>query len=279
MNDYYQTLGIQKNATDDDIKKAYRKLAMKHHPDRGGNADEFKKIEEAHRILSDPQRRAEYDNPQPQGFGGFGGFGGGGGFPPGFEDIFAQFNINGSPFGFANSRRVMKNRDMSVEAKITLEEAYIGKKLMANIQLISGKEQVLEIGIPAGIQSGQRLRLSGMGDDSYPQMPRGDIYVNILVHPHPEFRREGDDLIKSINISVWDAILGTNIKVKTLDNKELNVTIPPGTQPSTVMRLAGYGMPNVNDSRFKGNILLDIKISIPALLTDEQKNLVIQLSK
>jgi len=277
MSDYYQTLGVQKGATDDEIKRAFRKLAMKHHPDRGGDEAQFKKIQEAYATLSDPQKRAEYDNPRPQ----MGGFEfNGGPMPAGMEDIISQMFGGANPFfghGFRQPRQ-QRNRDLNLETSISLEDAYLGKNLVANIQLPSGKEQVLEIKIPPGMNTGQRLRVSGVGDDYIPNMPRGDIYVHIHVSPHPEFRREGDDLLKDISISVWEAMLGTEIKLKTLDNRELNVNIPAGTQPGTIMRLAGYGMPHVNDQRFKGNILLNIRVNIPTMLSETQKNLIKQLS-
>lgn len=270
--DYYKTLGISKDATDDQIKKAYRKLASQHHPDKGGDTAEFQKIQEAYATLSDAQKRQQYDNPQPQFSGGH--FGGG--MPPGFEEMFRSGQF-GDLFGFRQQRPV-KNRDLSLETQITLEDAFSGKNLTANIQLPSGREQVLEIKVPAGIQSGQRLRLTGMGDDSNPNLHRGDIYINIHVYQHAEYERHGDDLIKEIEITAWEAMLGKDMIIKTLDGRQLNVTIPPGTQPQSTLRLAGYGMPNVNDNRYKGNILLNINVSIPKVLTDEQKNLIKQLS-
>lgn len=271
--DYYQILGVAKTATDDEIKKAFRKLAMKHHPDRGGDQAEFQKIQEAYATLGDVQKRQQYDNPAPQGFQQFGGM------PPGFEDLFrgmgqGGFQDFGSMFGFRQQRPV-KNRDTGLETQITLEDAFSGKTIMASIQLPSGREQVLEIKIPAGIQSGQRLRLSGMGDDSIPNVPRGDIYVTIHVAPHRLFQRNGDDLVSEITVSVWDAMLGTTKIINTLDNKQIEVTVPAGTQPNSTLRLSGYGMPNVNDNRFRGNILLGINITIP-VLTEEQKNVVRQ---
>ena len=274
--DYYNTLGVSKDASEDDIKKAYRKLAMKHHPDRtGGDDSKFKEIQEAYATLSDPEKRSQYDNPRPQ-FGGthHGGFNE---MPPGFEDIFGQMFGGRNPFGFAQQPRPVKNRDIALDTQITLEDAYIGKTLTANVQLPSGRDQLLEIKIPPGIQSGQRLRLSGMGDDSNPHLHRGDIYINVHIYPHREYERHGDDLHKQIKISAWDAMLGTDMTIKTLDNRQLSVTVPAGTQPNSTLRLAGYGMPNVQDIRFRGNILLNIDVSIP-MLTEEQKNIVKQLS-
>ena len=275
--DYYQTLGVAKDASDDEIKRAFRKLAMKHHPDRGGDQAEFQKIQEAYATLGDPQKRAEYDNPAPKGFQQYGGM------PPGFEEMFGRGFGNGFQnfhdlFGFRQPRPV-RNRDLNLDTQITLEDAYNGKTIMAQVQLPSGREQVLEIKIPPGIKSGQRLRLSGLGDDANQAVPRGDIYVGIHIAPHPKFTREGDDLHTDALISVWDAMLGTTHKIQTLDGKELEVSIPPGTQPFTIMRVAGYGMPNVQDNRFRGNILLSINVKIPTFLSDEEKNLIKQLNK
>lgn len=275
MSDYYQTLGVNKGASDDEIKRAFRKLAMKHHPDRGGNAEEFKKIQEAYATIGDPEKRANYDNPQPQ-FGG--------GFPGGFEDLFrnggpfADIFGGASPFGFTHRQhpQPVRNSDLNLDTRISLEDAFNGKELVANVQLPSGKDQVLEIKIPQGINDGQRLRLQGLGDDRISQAPRGDLYVQVRINPHYFFERRGDDLIASINISVWEAILGKEHEIETLDRKKLNITIPPGTQPGSTLRLSGYGMPNIRDPRYRGNILLTINILIPQNLTDDQKNILKQ---
>ena len=279
MTDYYQALGVQQGASDDDIKRAYRKLAMKHHPDRtGGDDTEFKKIQEAYATLSDPQKRAQYDNPQPQGFPG--GFEFHGGMPPGFEDIMSQmFGNGGNPFfgqGF-RQRAPQRNQDLNLDTTITLLEAFTGKEIMANVRLPSGREQVLEIKIPPGIQTGQRLRLQGLGDDQYPQLPRGDLFVGIRVLPDSRYERRGDDLYRNISISVWDAMLGADIIIDTIDNKQLTVTVPEGSQPNSVLRLTGYGMPNVNDARFKGNLMLNLEITIPRFLSDDQKTVIRQI--
>jgi curved DNA-binding protein len=276
MNDYYQTLGVQKGATDDEIKKAYRKLAMKHHPDRGGKQEEFQKIQEAYATLGDAQKRQQYDNPAPQGFSQFGGM------PPGFEDLFrggGGFEQFSDMFGFGRAqRRPVKNRDISLETQITLEEAYTGKTIMANVQLPSGRDQVLEIKVPPGIQSGQRLRLQGLGDDSNPAINRGDIYISVHLARHDKFERNGDDLITAITISAWDAMLGKETVIKTLDGRNLEVTIPAGTQPGSTLRLAGYGMPNVHDGRYKGNIMIHVNVTIPTNLTDGQKDMIKQIN-
>jgi len=271
MTDYYSTLGVGKNATAEEIKKAYRKLASQHHPDKGGDKQRFQEIQAAYDTLSDPNERAKYDNPQPQ-MGGF--HFSHNGMPPGFEDIFAQAFGQDHPFANMFGRRnVQRNRHLNLQTSITLEEAFNGKELIANITLPSGREQTLQIKIPPGVQDGTTLRLSGMGDDTFPNAPRGDIHLNIVVTPHPIFQRRGDDLVQSVNINCIEAMLGKIISINTIEGKTLNVTIEPGTQHGSVMSVQGHGMPNINDTRFRGRLLLEITVSIPNNLTAQQREL------
>ena len=276
MTDHYQTLGINKNASPDDIKKAYRKLASQHHPDKGGDTNKFQEIQVAYDTLSDPNKRAQYDNPQPQFHGGepFGGFGG---FPPGFEDIFSAFNGGHPFFGQGFRQQPQRNRILNIQTAITLEEAFHGKDLIANLQLPSGRNQVLEIKIPAGISDGTTLRLASMGDDSIPGAPRGDIHLTVNVHQHQKFARQGDDLLCKVDITCIEAMLGKIINVTTIDGKTLEITVNPGTQHGQVLAAAGYGMPKVSDNRFKGRMLISVDISIPKL-TKEQKEILQQLN-
>jgi curved DNA-binding protein len=268
MADHYQTLGVDRNASPDDIKRAYRKLAAQHHPDKGGDTAKFQEISAAYDTLSDPEKKSQYDNPRPQfqnapGGGGFH-FHTGGGMPPGFEDIFAQFGMFGQ-------RQQPKNRTLNIQTTISLEEAFYGKDLVATLGLPSGREQIIEIKIPVGTHDGLVLRLAGMGDDSVPNAPRGDIHLTVSVLEHPKFRRQGDDLICNIEISCIDAMLGKNILVNTIDGKTLEMTVRPGTQPGQILSAAGYGMPKLNDDRFKGRMLMPVDIKIPTFLTEEQK--------
>jgi len=269
MTNFYQTLGVDKNASEDDIKKAYRKLASQHHPDRGGDTKKFQDIEEAYRTLSNPETRAQYDNPQPQ-FNGGGGFGGG--MPPGFEDIMSHMFGGGSnPFGFSfNSRQPQRNKTFNLQTVITLEDAFFGKDMLASVQLPTGKDQTIEIKIPAGIQDGTTLRLAGMGDDTYPQLPRGDIHLSVKIEPHKQFARQGDDLILNIKVNCIDAILGKNETITTIDKKSLDVKINPGTQHGQILSVAGHGMPKMSDNRFKGRLLLQINIDVPTNLNAKQ---------
>ena len=266
--DYYSILGVAKTATPDEIKKAYRKLASQHHPDKGGDTKKFQEIEEAYRTLSDPDKRQQYDNPAPQGFNQFGGM------PPGFEDIFAQaFGGGRNPFGdmFGRRQQPQRNRTMNLNATISLNDAFTGKEILANIKLPSGRDQVIEIKIPPGVTDGTILRLANMGDDTHSNIPRGDIHLTVVITEHPMFTRQGDDLIRDVEITCVEAMLGKVIEVETLDGKTLEVKINPGTQPGQMMSAQGYGMPSMRDPRFKGRMLMNIKVTVPKFLTDEQK--------
>jgi len=268
MADYYNTLGVAKQATADEIKRAYRKLASQHHPDKGGDTKKFQEIEEAYRILSDPDKRAQYDNPAPQGFNQFGGV------PPGFEDIMSQmFGGGGSPFGdiFGRRQQPPRNRTLNIQTQVTLEEAFSGKEMVANLTLPNGRDQILNIKIPKGIQDGVTLRLANVGDDNVPNAPRGDIHLTVGVQPHPVFARQGDDLIRSLEVSAIDAMLGKSYQIETIDGRLLEIKVPEGTQPGRILNAGMYGMPNMNDNRFVGRMLVKLDIRTPTDLTEWQK--------
>jgi curved DNA-binding protein len=269
--DHYSILGVPRTATADEIKQAFRRLAAEHHPDRGGDEEKFKEIQVAYSILGDQERRQAYDNPPPQ----FGGFNFGGGPPPDFGDMFQHFFQagGGSPFDVFGRRQPTRNRTINLSTVITLLEAFNGKDLIADIQLPSGRTQTINVKIPAGINDGTVLRLQGLGDDEFPHLPRGDIHLTVGVQQHHEFARQGDDLVRNIDISCIDAMLGCKLTVVTLDGKTLEVNVNPGMQHDQVLSAPGYGMPNVNDNRYRGRLLMPIKIGIPVNLTPGQQEL------
>lgn len=275
--DYYSTLGLQRSASDADIKKAYRGLAMKHHPDRGGDEKKFKEISTAYECLSDPDKKHIVDmggdpNAQP----------GQGGFNQGpFEfhfnagnahDIFNNFGFGG--FGRQPQRR---NKSLNINVEVTLEDILNGKDFTAEVA-IPGRNKLINIQIPPGIEHGQQIRYEGMGDSSIPGLRPGDLLVNVFVRNHAVFRRDGSSLIVEKEISIWDAMLGTGVEIYTLDKKTLNIAIPPGTQPDTVMSCRGEGLPDMR-TRQRGNLLIKIKVTVPKLLTPQQLELVKQIKQ
>lgn len=276
--DYYSTLGVGRNASPDEIKSAYRKMAMKHHPDRGGDEKVFKQVSEAYDVLSDPQKKQIFDmggDPlnQQHPHHHHGGFNQG----P-FEFHFGSGNWNdifGGGFGF-NQRQMQRNKTLNITVDVTFKEVLTGKKLDAEISMPGGKSKVINIDIPPGINEGQQIRYQGMGDDSIRNMPPGDLIVNIRVLNDTPFRKEGDSLVLDKNITVWDAMLGCKLQIETLEGKTLEITVPAGTQNDTVLSCRNEGFPNMR-TRYRGNMLIKIRITIPKHLSPEQKAIVEKL--
>lgn len=273
--DYYNILGLNRGASQEEIKKAYRSMAMKHHPDRGGDEKKFKEISHAYDILSNPDKKKMFDmgiDPNAQHHQGFqqGPFEFHfGGMPQGMEDIFNQF-------GFGGFRRPQRNRSFSVNVKITLEEVLTGKQVDAEIGLPNGEKKLVNISIPPGVSDGQNIRYQGMGDSTYRDSPAGDLIVNIFVASHTRFSRENDNLVFHHRIPVWDALLGTDLEITTIDNKNIKITIPPGTQPETVLSCRGEGLPNIR-TKMRGNLLIKISVDIPRMISQSQIDLIKKL--
>ena len=247
--DYYSTLGVSKNASEKELKSAYKKLSMQHHPDRtGGDDSKFKEINEAYSTLRDPQKRHQYDNPQPsftsQTFR-----------DPHFQDIFSQM------FG-QNATRRRGNPDITVAVNITLAEVMSGKNVIIQYKLASGKEETVEVQVPAGAKNGDQIRYEGLGDDAIPHMPRGILNVRIREVKDRIFARDGDNIITQANVDALSLMLGHMVIIKTPDNKSVRVNIPKGTQPGTVFNVNGYGISNLN-TRQKGHMYVKINCTIP----------------
>ncbi len=289
FKDYYQILGVARTATQEEIKKAFRKLAREYHPDRAPTATrkanmeaKFKELNEAYEVLGDPEKRKRYDElganwDQPQfGRGGFGGgnpFGGGGyhqGSPEdfedafggaGFSDFFEQFFGRGAGGGGGGGPRGKAKRpsgDVEADIRITLEEAVKGSHRQISYRSTdprTGKSDVhtYNIKIPAGIREGQKIRLAGQGHG-------GDLFLNVRFLQHPEFRREGDDLFYDLELAPWEAVLGAKIPLQTLDGK-VNLTIKPGTQGGQQLRLNGLGLHDEHKSR--GDLHVIIRVQVP----------------
>jgi curved DNA-binding protein len=301
--DYYQLLGVEKGASEEKIKKAYRKLAMKYHPDhtKGDKAAEekFKKISEAYAVLSDKKKRKEYDTFGAEGFQQrfsqediFRGFD--------FGDIFREFGFGGdffsgrgrgsssgmrfnfgggSPFGSQAGQQQarMKGSDLVYELPLTLKEVANGTTKTVSLQH-QGYSQKVTVKIPKGLISGKKLRLAGKGSPSPVGGPPGDLFIQAKVLNDPSYRAEAYDLHMKQELKLSEAVLGTSISVSTLDDKELSLKIPPGTRPGTKMRMPGHGLPHMKGNK-KGDLYVKIQIKLPRQLTDEQKKLIEKLAE
>ena len=285
--DYYEVLGVSKGASDDEIKKAFRKLAVKYHPDKNpGNKEaeeKFKEANEAYSVLSDKTKRSRYDqfghagvggdgggNPFGGGFGGFGGngqsfnfdFGGGG-----FEDI-----IN-AMFGGGGFRAARRGRDYRTSITIDFEEAIFGAT-----KTISVEGEQIKLKIPAGIYDGQSIRLGGKGGAApNADGQRGDLYVEVRVRAHKTLTREGELILSEITIPMTDAVLGTEVKVETVDG-DITMKVPAGTQPGTNFKLSGHGAPRLGTDQ-RGPHIVTINVEIPKNLNKKQKELIEEFAK
>lgn len=337
---YYDTLGIDKKASKDDVKKAFRKLAQKHHPDKGGDEKKFKEITEAYSILSDDGKRSAYDSGGQSFSGGQGAgygfdpsqFGGASGMEFDFSDLF------GDIFGGNTGGRIKRGRDISMDIEISFKESVEGTRRQVLVTKVgkcdichgtgakpgtemktcttcsgqgrvhetrnsplgafssvracsacdgtgkipkekcatcSGhgvlkKEQELNIAVPAGIDGGEMLRMPGHGE-AIKGGTSGDLYVKVHVKPHPVFRKDGMNLVMHMPMKLTDALVGTTVTIKTIDDKNLEVTIPPMTAPEEVLRLRGKG---VHIGGQTGDLLIRLTITMPKKLSSKTKKLI-----
>ena len=246
---YYDILGVSKGADSSELKSAYKKASMQHHPDRGGDAEKFKEINQAYSTLKDPQKRQDYDNPRQsqmnfntQNMGGM---------PPGFEDLFSNF-------GF---RQQQRNPDVNINCSISLEESFNGKNVLATYQLRNGQEETVDIKIPPGANSGNTICFQGFGE-SIVNGPRGNLNVRVQVRQHPIFNRQDNHLIMKHTVSVLDLMLGCQDNINTLSGGKILLTIPRGTRPGATFNVTGHGMPDVHNGR-RGNLHVVIDATVP----------------
>jgi len=292
--DYYHILGVSRTASADEIRSAYRKLALKYHPDRNpGNKqaeEKFKEMNEAYQVLSDPQKRTRYDQlgsaysnyqrtgGRPEGFdwgqwsaqggGGVGSsgpsvsfddlFGGAGG--GGFSDFFSQIfgGMGGMPGNEVRSRRAHQNEQ---PVSITLQEAYEG-----TTRILESSNRRIQVKIPAGSKTGTKVRVAGSSPDG------SDLYLKVTVEDDNRFERDGADLYAPVSVDVFTAILGGEVEIITMSGK-VKLTIPPGTQPDQKIRISGRGMPQLKNPQVKGDLYVQVKVRIPKNLSPEQTTL------
>lgn len=281
MDDYYSILGVAETASADEIKRAYRKLAMEYHPDKNqGNSaaeEKFKKINEAYSAIGDDQNRARYDQTRKFGGNPFGDQGNpfqNHGFNFGFgsgniDDIINQFFHQ---HGFGHAARQARNRDLNFNLHLTLEEAFTGKQTPVQFN-VNGQDYNLHITIPAGIENGTRIRYQGHGDRSIPNVPPGDLYIQIQVVDHPIFRRQGPNLYCNVEVDAINAILGCERELTCIDGQRVKLTIPPGTQPDSQLKLKERGMPTRASGHPRGDCYATVKITVPRDLTESDKQL------
>ena len=271
MTDYYQTLGVGETASPEEIKKAYRSLANKHHPDKGGDQARFKDISVANDILSDPQKRAEYDQQRQYGGGQQFHFNTGNPFGGGhpFGDMFGQGgNPFGDIFGHMRSQQIRRNRDLNIQCTVSFVDSFHGKQLEANYQLPSGRNQNVAINVPAGIRHGDTIRYSGLGDDSFQGFARGNLNVTILVQPDPIYRRQDDDVYMTVDITPIEAMIGCRKTIRTLTGQTMDLDIRPGVESGIEYASNGHGFVNVNIGN-RGRFVSIINIKSTAI-TDPQ---------
>ncbi len=298
-DDYYKTLGIEKNASSDDIKKAYRKLALKYHPDKNPGdkpaENKFKSISEAYAVLSDTEKRKQYDS-----------FGSQEAFSRNFsqEDIFRGFDLNEILRGFGGKRGQRrsseyanddlfsqlfgnqqhnrpvprKGSDLEYKLSITLEDAYRGAEKQISFKMDDGGLNDITMRIPKGIDTGRKLRLAGKGLPGSSGGPHGDLFINITVVPHPIFTRDGDDIYIMKNITFSQAALGTSIDIQLPDGETKRIKVPAGTQANTRIRMKGFGFHKFKKT-VKGDGYVRFTIEVPKKLTKKQSQLIKSLAE
>lgn len=302
FRDYYEVLGVKRTASQDEIRKAFRKLARTHHPDvakdKATAEDKFKEINEAYEVLGDAEKRKKYDQlgEHWRHAGDFGGAGGGAGsFWPGagdednggnyhfegtgFSDFFENFfGSRASRGGFAahgpggaKSKVQRRGRDIESEILVTLDEAMNGseRSLVIQAQDRRGEKQTVTIRIPKGITEGQMIRAAGLGEPGQAGGPPGDLFLKVRLERHPDFRAEGHDLYYDLRLAPWESVLGATVPVRT-PHGETKIKVPAGTEPGTEFRLSGKGLPKGKTGGF-GDLFAVVQVAVPTTATEEER--------
>lgn len=261
---YYNTLGVSEQADAAEIKQAYRKLASQHHPDKGGDKTKFQEIQAAYDTLSDDSRRQQYDmqrngmNQQHNGFQFHFHTGNGN-----IDEIFRQFGFGGDPF-----RQQRRNRDLRIEISIPLITTLEEQTKTIQVTTTKGEHTPLEVKIPRGVTHGTNIKYSGLGDNMFDTLPRGDLYVQFNVHPAEGFTVNGIDLYTQASVDCLVAVAGGKITVGGLDGRTFEITLPAGTQPGTRYRLPQQGLYQMNSNQ-RGDLYLEVQLTVPQNLSPE----------
>ena len=271
MKNYYDVLGVSEDASNEQIKKAFKDIAKKEHPDRGGNEARFKEANEAYDTLKSSQKRHDYDTMRK-----FGGTTQGGGQHPFFNedifgDFFSGFGIGDMQFNFTQGpgrTRTFRsqprgNRNVQVRMALSIKEVMTENEKTINYKLPSGRDEFATVKIPAGVQHGVTFKFQGMGDDTIKNVPRGDLMVLMSVLDSDGYTRKGNDLYTDKTINCFQAMRGYEFNLKTLDDKIIKVKVPEGTQPNTILQVKGQGMPVHKTIDIRGNLYVKIHVLIP----------------
>jgi curved DNA-binding protein len=281
--DYYAILGVKRDASDEAIKRAYRKLARKYHPDVSkdtGGEEKFKEVSEAYETLRDPEKRAAYEQlgryqagqefrPPPDWEQRFGGFEEAGDLGDLFEQLMG---------GRSRARRggfAARGEDYEAKASITLEQAAGGAEMELSMRGAAGALSTVRVRIPKGVTTGERMRVPGKGTPGWNGGPAGDLYLNIELLPHPLFKPSGHDLYLELPLAPWEAVLGANVEVPTLDGK-IAVTVPPGSRAGQKLRIPGRGLPRPRGGA--GDLFCVLSIVTPAQVDEQEKKLYRELA-
>ena len=273
---HYETIGVTESATPDEIKKAYRKLASQHHPDRGGDTTIFQNIQSAYDIISDPNKRQQYDLERSgHGKQQFHWHNFSNGVPADINSIFQQFGFGGDPFNHIRQQQQSqrRNKDVQVEISIPLVSTLEEQTKVISVLTTTGSRETVEVKIPKGITNGINIKYDNLGDNLFNTIPRGDLYVRINVHNAENFIVNNLDLYTKVSVNCLLAIAGGITTVTGIDDKSFILTIPQGTQPGSKFRIAQQGLYQLN-SNIRGNLVVEMNVTVPQDLTSDQLQIV-----
>lgn len=282
---HYETLGVADTATAEEIKKAYRKLASQHHPDRGGVTATFQNIQSAYDTLSDDARRQQYDL-QLKAPSGFNYTVNGQQMPPGadpfngqFRDIFQNFGFHFGQDPFSQfKQQPRRNKDLRIDIPLDLASTLTEQTKTVSVQTTNGHRETVEVKIPRGVTHGSVIKYSGLGDNFFNTLDRGDLHVHLSLLPHPNYRIDGIDIVTNSVLNCLAAMTGTTIEVIGIDSRKFNVNVPAGCQHNAILRIKDEGLWELNGLR-RGSLLVIINLVVPKNLNEDQLSIIRQIQQ